>query len=76
MMLLKLKTGIKSQGNTGQEYEASFETAEGRIYDDYAQANQASETIQSHEQLLWHHDFNPTQCRQVLQSGADNLYTS
>lgn len=43
-----------------QEYEASFETAEGRIYDDYAQANQASETIQSHEQLLWHHDFNFT----------------
>lgn len=43
-----------------QEYEASFETAEGRIYDDYAQANQTNETIQSHEQLMWHHDFNFT----------------
>lgn len=43
-----------------QEYEASFETAEGRIYDDYSAANQTSEVIQSHEQLMWHHDFNFT----------------
>lgn len=43
-----------------QEYEASFEGAEGKIYEDYSIANQTQETIQSHEQLLWHHDFNFT----------------
>lgn len=43
-----------------QEYEASFETASGRIYEDYSQANYTSEAIQSHEQLLWYHDFNYT----------------
>ena len=43
-----------------QEYEASFETAQGRIYDDYGIANRTSERIQPHEQLYWHHDFNYT----------------
>ncbi|RIJ85001.1 hypothetical protein RSP822_18210 [Ralstonia solanacearum] len=43
-----------------QEYEASFETAAGRIYEDYSPANYTTETIQPHEQLLWYHDFNFT----------------
>ncbi len=43
-----------------QEYEASFETATGRIYEDYSEANHTSEVIQEHEQLLWMHDFNYT----------------
>jgi hypothetical protein len=43
-----------------QEYEASFETATGRIYDDYSEDNYTDETIKSHEQLLWYHDFNYT----------------
>jgi hypothetical protein len=43
-----------------QEYEASFETASGRIYEDYSAANYTTETIQPHEQLLWYHDFNFT----------------
>lgn len=43
-----------------QEYEASFETAAGRIYEDYSEANYTAETIQKHEQLLWYHDFNFT----------------
>ena len=43
-----------------QEFEASFETASGRIYEDYGRHNHTSETIQPHEQLLWHHDFNYT----------------
>lgn len=43
-----------------QEYEASFESAEGKIYEDYSAENQTREVIQSHEQLLWHHDFNFT----------------
>jgi hypothetical protein len=43
-----------------QEFEASFETATGRIYEDYSSANHTTETIQEHEQLLWYHDFNYT----------------
>lgn len=43
-----------------QEYEASFETALGKIYEDYSSDNLTSETIMPHEQLCWHHDFNYT----------------
>ncbi len=43
-----------------QEYEASFETASGRVYEDYGDWNLTAETIQPHEQIMWHHDFNFT----------------
>ncbi len=43
-----------------QEFEASFETATGRIYEDYSKDNVTTETIKDHEQLLWYHDFNYT----------------
>lgn len=43
-----------------QEYEASFEGATGRIYEDYSAANHTSERIASSEQLLWMHDQNFT----------------
>lgn len=43
-----------------QEYEASFETATGRIYEDYSRENHTTAEIESHEQLLWMHDFNFT----------------
>lgn len=43
-----------------QEFEASFETASGKIYDDYGKANHTTETIQAHEQLMWMHDQNYT----------------
>lgn len=43
-----------------QEFEASFETATGRIYEDYGQHNVTSEQIAPHEALLWYHDFNYT----------------
>jgi hypothetical protein len=43
-----------------QEFEASFETAQGRIYEDYGKDNHTNEAIQKHEQLLWFHDFNFT----------------
>lgn len=43
-----------------QEYEASFETAAGRIYEEYSAANHTSERIAAHEQLWWGHDFNFT----------------
>ncbi|NYT67966.1 terminase large subunit domain-containing protein [Pusillimonas noertemannii] len=43
-----------------QEFEASFETASGRIYEDYSKANHTKEVIQPHEQLMWMHDQNFT----------------
>lgn len=43
-----------------QEYEASFETATGRIYEDYGPHNYTKEAIGPHEQLMWFHDFNFT----------------
>jgi len=43
-----------------QEYEASFETASGRIYEDYSKENHTSRTIQPHEALVWMHDQNYT----------------
>lgn len=43
-----------------QEFEASFETASGRIYEDYGKHNVTDATIQPHEQLLWMHDQNFT----------------
>lgn len=43
-----------------QEFEASFETASGRIYEDYGKENFTDETIKPHEQLMFCHDFNFT----------------
>lgn len=41
-----------------QEYEASFEGASGRIYEDYGDANLTNETIGTGERIHWMHDFN------------------
>lgn len=43
-----------------QEFEASFETATGRIYEDYSKENYTGEEIKPHEQLHWMHDQNFT----------------
>lgn len=43
-----------------QEFEASFETASGRIYEDYSKDNHTAARIEPHEQLLWMHDQNFT----------------
>ena len=43
-----------------QEYEASFETASGRIYEDYGPQNHCNETIKEWEELHWMHDQNFT----------------
>ena len=43
-----------------QEYEASFETASGKIYEDYGKENITYETIQEHEQICYYCDFNYT----------------
>lgn len=56
-----------------QEYEASFETASGRIYEDYSKANQVDDRIQPHEQLHWSHDQNFTplsSCVSVIRDKA------
>jgi len=42
------------------EFEASFEGATGRIYEDYGEANLTDSVIEPHEQLLWSHDQNFT----------------
>lgn len=43
-----------------QEFEASFETASGRIYEDYSELNYTNETIKPHEIIWWMHDQNFT----------------
>jgi hypothetical protein len=43
-----------------QEFEASFETASGRIYEDYSRDNQTEGRIEPKEQLHWMHDQNYT----------------
>lgn len=57
-----------------QEFEASFETASGRIYEDYGKHNQADAAIQPHEQLLWMHDqnFTPLSSAIGVRRGAGN----
>lgn len=60
-----------------QEFEASFETASGRIYEDYSKANHTKEVIQPHEQLLWMHDQNFTPLSSavgVRRNGGRDLY--
>lgn len=43
-----------------QEYEASFETATGRIYEDYSQRNYTDAVLLPHESIHWMHDQNFT----------------
>ena len=57
-----------------QEYEASFETASGRIYDDYGKANYTDAMIKPTEQLLWYHDFNYTPMSSGIGVRRDNSF--
>lgn len=43
-----------------QEFEASFETATGRVYEEYGKDNFTDAAIEPHERLCWYHDFNYT----------------
>jgi hypothetical protein len=52
------RTMSKKQYN--QEYRASFETASGRIYEEYSPRNYTEATILEHEALHWMHDQNYT----------------
>ena len=49
-----------SEKQFNQEFNASFETASGRIYEDYSKANHTDRVIQPHEALVWCHDQNYT----------------
>lgn len=51
---------IMSRKQYNQEFEASFETANGKIYEDYSKDNYTNATIEPHEQLHWMHDQNFT----------------
>lgn len=51
---------MMSEKQYNQEFRASFETAGGRIYENYGAHNDTRETIQPHEQLMWMHDQNYT----------------
>jgi len=55
-----------------QEYEASFEGATGRIYEDYDLANHTAAVIQPHEQLMWMHDQNYTPLSSAIGVRRDN----
>jgi hypothetical protein len=56
-----------------QEYQASFETATGRIYEDYNQKNHTKEEIQSHEALHWTHDQNFTPLSSAVAVVRNNI---
>lgn len=58
-----------------QEFEASFETASGRIYEDYSKENHTDARIEPHEQLMWMHDqnFTPLSSAVGVRRG-DDLY--
>lgn len=51
---------VMSEKQYNQEFRAAFETAGGRIYEDYSSLNYTTEAIQPHEQLCWMHDQNYT----------------
>jgi hypothetical protein len=58
-----------------QEYEASFETATGRIYEDYSKANHTDAVIRPEELLWWMHDQNYTPLSSAIGvKRLDSLY--
>ena len=58
-----------------QEFEASFEKATGRIYEDYSPDNYTDREIQPHEQLMWMHDQNYTPLSSAIGvRDGDNIY--
>jgi len=58
-MAARAKT-IMSEKQYNQEFRAAFETAGGRIYENYGEHNYTDESILPHEQIMWMHDQNFT----------------
>lgn len=68
---------IMSERQYNQEFRAAFETASGRIYEDYSELNYTNEVIQPHEQLHWMHDQNFTPLSSavgVIRNNGKDLY--
>lgn len=68
---------VMSEKQYNQEFRAAFESASGRIYEDYSKENHTTETIQPHEQLHWMHDQNYTPLSSaigVLRDEGKSLY--
>lgn len=66
---------VMSEKQYNQEFRAAFETAGGRIYEDYSKANYTTETIKPHEQLMWMHDQNYTPLSSAIGvRRGDSLY--
>lgn len=59
-----------------QEYQASFETASGRIYEEYGTANLTNATLNADEPIYWMHDQNFTPLSSsiaVLRNGVPHI---
>lgn len=56
-----------------QEYEASFETAGGRIYDDYCNKNHRDIVVNPMEPLHWTHDQNFTPLSSAIAVMRENV---
>jgi hypothetical protein len=57
-----------------QEYEASFETASGRVYDDYGNDNHTARVFMPGT-IYWTHDFNYLPMSSaIMQRDKDDLY--
>jgi len=56
-----------------QEYEASFETAGGRIYEDYSNKNHRDIVVNPMEALHWTHDQNFTPLSSAIAVMRDNV---
>lgn len=67
---------IMSKKQYNQEFEASFETANGKIYEDYSKDNYTNAIIEPHEQLHWMHDqnFTPLSSSVAVIRGNDDIY--
>lgn len=66
---------VMSKKQFKQEFEAGFETATGRIYEDYGTDNHTDAAIEPHEQLLWMHDQNFTPLSSAIGvRRGDDLY--
>lgn len=67
---------IMSKKQYNQEFEASFETANGKIYEDYSKENYTNAIIDPHEQLHWMHDqnFTPLSSSIAVIRGNDDVY--
>lgn len=55
-----------------QEYEGSFETVSGRIYDDFSNKNASHEVLLPHDVIAWTHDQNKTPMCSAIIAGRDS----